>query len=131
MGLKNKTPEERRSIWNRNYQKKKLKKSHQDAQKARMKIYRQNNKAKINAANASRRASKFQATPKWANREKIKHTYLLAKQQEEMTGQEIHVDHIVPLKSKIVCGLHNEFNLQIVNGSYNARKNNRTWPDMP
>jgi hypothetical protein len=42
-----------------------------------------------------------------------------------------HVDHIVPLVSKFVCGLHCEANLQLLPGPENQRKGNRVWPDMP
>jgi hypothetical protein len=43
---------------------------------------------------------------------------------------EYHVDHIVPLTSDLVCGLHCEANLQIAVGKDNIAKNNRWWPDM-
>ena len=43
----------------------------------------------------------------------------------------MHVDHIVPLNSPIVCGLHNEFNLQIIPPATNYHKSNNYWPDMP
>ena len=72
------------------------------------------------------RAAKLRAKPVWANEEKIKEYYELAAQNKGC-----HVDHIVPLQSKIVCGLHNEFNLQILNGPDNAKKGNRFWPGMP
>jgi 5-methylcytosine-specific restriction endonuclease McrA len=41
------------------------------------------------------------------------------------------VDHIVPLKSPLVCGLHVEHNLQVIPATQNRRKHNRVWPDMP
>lgn len=41
------------------------------------------------------------------------------------------VDHIVPIKSQIVCGLHNEFNLQVIPSRDNRAKSNRYWPHMP
>lgn len=38
---------------------------------------------------------------------------------------------LVPLHSKVVCGLHCEYNLQILEAKKNIGKGNRHWPDMP
>ena len=43
----------------------------------------------------------------------------------------MHVDHIVPLQSALVCGLHCEANLEIIPGAANEAKKNYWWPDMP
>jgi hypothetical protein len=71
------------------------------------------------------------ATPAWANQAKIAALYEEAQTLSGMMGEPCHVDHIVPLKSKIVCGLHCEANLQILPGLENMKKGNRVWPDMP
>lgn len=78
-----------------------------------------------------RQAAKRQATPKWADVLKMREIYRLALQRSKDTGIPHHVDHIVPLKSKLVCGLHAETNLRVVPAIVNLKKNNRTWPDMP
>ena len=93
--------------------------------------YGQANPDKIAAKSARRRAYRLKATPFWANKAEIDKFYFLAKVEEEKTGEKYHVDHIVPLKSKFVCGLHCEFNLQILPGSENCSKSNLVWPDMP
>lgn len=83
------------------------------------------------AKTAKYRASKINATPVWANDFFIEEAYDLAKRRTKILGFEWHVDHIVPLRCKTVCGLHNEFNLQVIPGAQNISKSNRWWPDMP
>lgn len=84
-----------------------------------------------NAKSAKRRATKKQAVPGWMDKEKVDAIYAKAQRFMEMTGEPFHVDHIVPLTSDIVCGLHWEGNLQILPGAENLSKHNRSWPDMP
>lgn len=43
----------------------------------------------------------------------------------------MELDHIVPLKSDFVCGLHWHGNIQLLSMSENRKKNNRYWPNMP
>lgn len=83
------------------------------------------------AKSAGRRASKKNATPGWANKEAIEAIYAKAQRFMEQTGEPFHVDHIVPLTSDLVCGLHWEGNLQILTGADNLSKGNKHWPDMP
>ena len=98
---------------------------------AKKKIYREDNIHKIYSLNASRRFSKMNATPKWSNIFFIQEAYALAKLRTKLTGIKWHVDHIVPLKSKLVCGLHCEANLQVITASQNSSKRNYHWPNMP
>lgn len=103
--------------------------------RAQQREYRRLNKDKSALASAKRRAAKRRAIPKWATTEeevcKIKALYLECKLLNDSTGIEHNVDHIVPLSSDFVCGLHCLDNLQILLGSINKKKNNRYWPDMP
>lgn len=77
------------------------------------------------------RARKLRARPAWADKSAIKAVYARAIYLSQITGWKHHVDHIVPLKNKLVCGLHCEANLQVLDARTNIRKGNRFWPDMP
>lgn len=75
-------------------------------------------------------AAKLMATPLWADPVAMLRVYELAQALRE-SGTPCEVDHIVPLRSKLVCGLHVEHNLAIVPPEVNNAKGNRWWPDMP
>ena len=87
----------------------------------RCKLYRENNPGAYRAYNAKRRAAKLQATPKWADQEKIRRIY-------NECPEGYHVDHIVPIRGKLVCGLHCEFNLQHLTAAENLAKSNKFTP---
>jgi hypothetical protein len=84
-----------------------------------------------NAALARCRTEKFNALPSWANHDAIIGFYLEAERLTRETGIKHVVDHIVPLRAKIVNGLHWEGNLKVITQFDNQSKKNRHWPDMP
>lgn len=94
-------------------------------------LWQKNNRSRVAENSARRRAMRVNATPPWADEFVISEAYSLALLRSRVTGVEWHVDHIVPLRSEIVCGLHCERNLQVITGIENASKGNRHWPDMP
>lgn len=102
-----------------------------DAHRENARQWGKNNLPRVLERNARRKASQLNATPVWATVFFMREAYRLARLRTELFGFPWHVDHIVPLKSKRVCGLHCEFNLRVIPGRDNIVKNNRTWPDMP
>jgi hypothetical protein len=82
---------------------------------------------------AKRALQKKIATPKWVDGQhhsRIGKIYEAAQKLQELTGSIYHVDHIVPLFSKDVCGLHVWWNLQPLPESYNLAKNNVFDPNL-
>ena len=67
---------------------------------------------------AKRRADKLNATPKWANLKEIEKIY-------KNCPKGFHVDHIIPLISDKVCGLHVENNLRTIPAEENISKGNK------
>lgn len=90
-----------------------------------------NNRPKVLAVTKKRKAAAIKATPAWANQFFMEEAYILAALRTKLTGVEWHVDHIVPLRSKLVCGLHWEKNMAVITAKENSEKGNRWWPDMP
>jgi hypothetical protein len=63
--------------------------------------------------------------PKWADLKKINAVYRRAQILTQSTGVEYEVDHVLPLRGRIVCGLHVHNNLQIITKHANRTKSNR------
>ena len=93
---------------------------------AKQKEWARQNKHLLNARAAKRRFALRRALPAWADLDKIAIVYAEAQKAPGM-----HVDHIVPLQSDLVCGLHVHHNLQILPATVNLSKGNYHWPDMP
>ena len=77
------------------------------------------------------RRSLSRLTPKWAMPDLIDEVYFLASLMTRLLGRPYEVDHIVPLRSPFVCGLHVEHNLAVLCKRENGRKSNLIWPLMP
>ena len=104
--------------------------ANKEAYRRKAAIWREANPDKRRSYEAARRASKLRATPPWANPCDTLHLYEEAKRLEEETGIPHNVDHIVPLQSDWVCGLHCADNLQVLPAKENFSKGNRYWPDQ-
>ena len=96
---------------------------------ARIREWKSANKAKIAVYWSFRSKRARSALPAWADLDAIRLIYTEAKERRD-GGERCHVDHIVPLVSKTVCGLHCEANLLIIPDLENMKKGNRYWPDM-
>lgn len=68
------------------------------------------------------------ATPLWLKADhwhEMDRFYRKARSLTAKTKVVHHVDHIVPLQGKTVCGLHVPWNLQVLTRSENCRKSNK------
>lgn len=99
-------------------------KNNKEKRKKDFKRWAQNNKAKLSAKTSKRRADEIQATPAWVNLAEMRDYYLKCAKQKLLSGIDYTVDHIIPLRGKLVCGLHVPWNLQILTRSENSKKKN-------
>jgi hypothetical protein len=89
------------------------------------------NPMQVKAKNKHRRDKHKQATPPWLTDEhkrEIKQLYIDAMTVTKITGVKYVVDHMVPLRSDVVCGLHVPWNLQIMTREENLKKSNKHTP---
>lgn len=102
--------------------------------KSAFKRWKTENPAKIAANCRNRQARKLQACPSWLTKEQraeISEFYKVAESLRKLFDVDFHVDHIVPLKAKTVCGLHVPWNLQLLSATDNVKKSNKDWPGKP
>ncbi len=71
---------------------------------------------------------KMGRVPPWLTkkqRKEIREWYNLAFELQWLSEEPLQVDHIIPLNSPLVSGLHVPWNLQILPGSLNRKKGNK------
>ena len=90
--------------------------------------WKANNKTQIRADTKARRRKHRQATPPWLTRKQkseIRQIYQIAITMTQTTGEQYVVDHIIPLRSDYVCGLHVPWNLRVITQEENLKKSNK------
>lgn len=126
--IANKKHSEYKKKWNAvnqdslNISKQKWLENNPDKRKESSNTYRIHNRAYYNLYIKSRSSRVKQATPIWADLVDIINVY------KEAEYLQLEVDHIIPIKHPLVCGLHVWSNLQLLSRSENAKKSNKFIP---
>ena len=94
------------------------------------KQWAQDNPGMANANKKAYKVAKINACPPWVRSNPelmwvMSQVYELAVMRSEMFGFSWHVDHVVPLRGKVVSGLHVPWNLQVIPGVDNMSKSNK------
>ena len=90
--------------------------------------WKENNLLQIRADTKARRRKHRQATPPWLSRRQkteMRALYQAAITLTKTTGEQYVVDHIIPLRSDVVCGLHVPWNLRVITQEENLKKSNK------
>jgi hypothetical protein len=90
--------------------------------------WKERNLVWVRADTKARRRKHRQATPKWLSskqKAEIRQLYQIAITMTKTTGEQYVVDHIVPLRSDDVCGLHVPWNLRVITQEENLKKSNK------
>ncbi len=80
------------------------------------------------ACNSAAKGARKENRPVYANELKISGIIKKRMELTASTGIQHHVDHIIPLKGELVCGLDIETNMGIITATENTRKNNKYDP---
>jgi len=106
-------------------------KNHRQKRLENSRRWRIDNRGLYNSQVARRNAAKRQATPHWLSSNditEIEAIYRTAAFFTKETEIQFHVDHIYPLRSDFLCGLHVPSNLIVLSARQNSQKSNRWWP---
>jgi hypothetical protein len=98
---------------------------------ADQKAWAARNRHVIRELNAGRKRHIARATPAWADAARIRAVYAEAERLTLTTGVTHHVDHVIPLKGKNVCGLHVHGNLRPLPWRENIQKKNKFAEAVP
>jgi len=99
-----------------------------EAKQAYRNKHKKENPELYKALTSVRKRRHRDATPKWVTAEQklaMRGLYLQAQKMTKITGERYVVDHIVPLISPDVCGLHVPWNLRVITQDENLRKSNK------
>jgi len=106
--------------------------AHVEEIKARQRLWSKQNRGIANALGRKYKLKKRNATPNWLTADQMEHMQCLYKVAAMYTAEGLdvwHVDHIVPIRGKDVCGLHVPWNLRIITASENLQKGNKLHMD--
>ena len=106
---------------NPNYQKAWVEQNRESVN-ARKREWARNNREKLRKKELARKQAASLRCPGWEDRKRLLKFY-----RECPEG--FHVDHIIPLRGKLVSGLHCLGNLQYLPAQENLRKHNRFSPE--
>ena len=90
--------------------------------------HKQNNPEYYKSLTSVRKRRHRRASPRWLTKDQklaMRQLYLQAMELTKLTGERYVVDHIIPLISDEVCGLHVPWNLRVITQEENLRKSNK------
>jgi hypothetical protein len=90
--------------------------------------WKKNNALQVLADTRVRKRRHRQATPPWISRKQkteMRQIYEIAITMTRLSGEQYVVDHIIPLRSEFVCGLHVPWNLRVITQEENLKKSNK------
>jgi 5-methylcytosine-specific restriction endonuclease McrA len=96
--------------------------------------YKDRNVDIVRADTSVRKRRHREATPTWLTKDerlKMRELYVQARKLTSITGERYVVDHIIPLRSEEVCGLHVPWNLKVITQEENLRKSNKMIDPNP